>query len=53
MVIRTFRRIGGRVIPRSVDAAFRILLWAINLHRIEAGCAVDNIASVKVLEKSA
>jgi RimJ/RimL family protein N-acetyltransferase len=24
----------------------------LNLHRVEAGCAVDNIASVKVLEKS-
>ena len=25
---------------------------AINLHRIEAGCAVDNIASIKVMEKA-
>ncbi|MFN8349389.1 MAG: GNAT family protein [Spirosomataceae bacterium] len=39
----------------TTEALQRILSWGfneLNLHRIEAGCAVDNIASSKVLEKA-
>ncbi|HEY3385969.1 MAG TPA: GNAT family protein [Saprospiraceae bacterium] len=38
----------------ATEALTRLLLFGfsdLNLHRIEAGCAVDNIASVRVLEK--
>lgn len=33
---------------KVLDFGFGVL----KLHRIEAGCAVDNIASIKVLEKA-
>jgi RimJ/RimL family protein N-acetyltransferase len=38
----------------ATEAARELLKFGFNeldLHRIEAGCAVDNIASVRVLEK--
>lgn len=36
----------------SLKAALEVGFSAFKLHRIEAGCAVDNAASIKVLEKS-
>ncbi|ARS37825.1 N-acetyltransferase [Pontibacter actiniarum] len=41
------RGLGTEALNRVLDFGFGEL----HLHRIEAGCAVDNIASVKVLEK--
>jgi RimJ/RimL family protein N-acetyltransferase len=38
---------GTESLNTILDFGFKEL----NLHRIEAGCAVDNIASIKVLEK--
>ena len=38
---------GTEALNRILDFGFEDL----NLHRIQAGCAVDNIASIKVLEK--
>jgi RimJ/RimL family protein N-acetyltransferase len=35
------------VLVAIIDFSFNML----NLHRIQAGCAVDNIGSIKVLEK--
>jgi RimJ/RimL family protein N-acetyltransferase len=46
----TFRSLGkghGTAVNRVLDFGFNDL----NLHRIKAGCAVENIASIKVLEK--
>jgi RimJ/RimL family protein N-acetyltransferase len=37
----------GTEVNRVLDFGFNDL----NLHRIKAGCAVENIASIKVLEK--
>ena len=39
--------IATEVVSRMIDYCFQTL----NLHRIEAGCAVENVASIKVLEK--
>lgn len=39
----------------ATEAVIRILEFCftdLNLHRIEAGCAVENIGSIKVLEKA-
>jgi ribosomal-protein-alanine N-acetyltransferase len=36
----------------SLKAVINFGFETLNLHRIEAGCAVDNISSIKVLEKS-
>lgn len=41
------RGFGTESLKRILDFGFGEL----NLHRIEAGCAVDNIGSIKVLEK--
>jgi RimJ/RimL family protein N-acetyltransferase len=38
---------GTEAVNRVLDFGFNDL----NLHRIKAGCAVENIASIKVLEK--
>ena len=38
----------------TTEALQRLISWGfneLNLHRIEAGCAVDNIASSRVMEK--
>ncbi|ETN96678.1 GNAT family N-acetyltransferase [Zhouia amylolytica] len=40
--------IATEVLARMIDYGFNEL----NLHRIQAGCAVDNIGSIKVLEKA-
>jgi RimJ/RimL family protein N-acetyltransferase len=39
---------GTEALNRILDIGFGVL----KLHRIQAGCAVDNIASIKVLEKT-
>jgi [ribosomal protein S5]-alanine N-acetyltransferase len=39
---------GTEALKKMLEFGFHVL----NLHRIEAGCAFDNIASIKVLEKS-
>ena len=39
--------IATEVLAKMIDYGFDVL----NLHRIQAGCAVENIGSVKVLEK--
>jgi RimJ/RimL family protein N-acetyltransferase len=39
---------GTEALNRVLDFGFE----GLNLHRIQAGCAVDNIASIKVLEKT-
>jgi ribosomal-protein-alanine N-acetyltransferase len=36
----------------AVNLVFDFSFDALNLHRIQAGCAVDNIGSIKVLEKT-
>ena len=36
----------------SLKAVINFAFEKLNLHRIEAGCAVDNIGSIKVLEKA-
>ncbi|WP_162054291.1 GNAT family N-acetyltransferase [Pontibacter pamirensis] len=41
------RGFGTEALKRILDFGFNVL----KLHRIEAGCAVDNIGSIKVLEK--
>lgn len=35
----------------TVTIALKICFNRLNLHRVEAGCAVDNVASYKVMEK--
>ncbi len=38
----------------ATEAAYKVLQFGfenMNLHRIEAGCAIDNIGSIRVLEK--
>ena len=39
--------LASEVLARMIDYGFD----ALNLHRIQAGCAVENIGSIKVLEK--
>ncbi|MEL6484029.1 MAG: GNAT family protein, partial [Bacteroidota bacterium] len=34
------------------NAALKFGIEKLKLHRIEAGCAVENVGSIKVLEKS-
>ncbi len=36
----------------AVSAILKMCFTGLHLHRIEAGCAVDNTASIKVLEKA-